>query len=98
MKAQYQEKITELVNNGHCVVVGDRKWRVIDEIRYENLKDCSGLGVCGFYFNGPDNIDRIELVKLKQHLRDGDWCEKLMKINYSENKVNREMISYFCIL
>ena len=36
-------------------------------------------GVCGFYFNASYKIDRIELMKLTQHLWDGDWCEKQWK-------------------
>ena len=98
MKANYQEKITGLVNNSHCVVIGDRKWKVIDDTSYENMEEYDGLSVCNVYSNELDNTDSIELGKFTQHLWDGYWCEKPMRINYSENKVNREMISYLCIL
>ena len=39
------------------------------------MEDYNGLGVCNFYYNDPDNTDKIELMKLIQHLWDGDWCE-----------------------
>ena len=76
------------MNNSHCVVVWDRKWRVIGYIIYDNMKYYYHVCVCCFYFNDPYNTDRIELMKLARQLRDEDWCEKLVKINYSENKVN----------
>ena len=74
MKAQYHKNIIELVNNVHCEVVGDSKWKVIGEIRYENMEGYYGSGICDFSFNGPDIIDRIELVKLTQYLWGEHWC------------------------
>ena len=51
-----------MVHTGYFVVVGDSKWKVIGETRYENMEDFDGFGVYGFYFDEPDNIDSIELV------------------------------------
>ena len=51
INTQSQENITGLGNNGHCVVVGDRKSKVIGYIIYENMKDCYNVGLCCSYFN-----------------------------------------------
>ena len=48
IKAKFQNKITGLVHTGHCVVVGERKWKVISEIRYENMEDYDHVGVYVF--------------------------------------------------
>ena len=58
IKTQPQNNITGLVHTGHCVVVGDRKWNVIGEIRYENMEDSDHIGV-NVYFNDPDKTYRI---------------------------------------
>ena len=58
IKAKLHNKITGLVHNGYYVVVGDRKWKMIGEIRYDNLEEYDHIGVCVF-LNDPDKTYRI---------------------------------------
>ena len=39
IKAQSQKNISDLVEDGHCIVIGDRKWTVKGVIKHKNPED-----------------------------------------------------------
>ena len=48
VKKQDHNNIEALVEYGHCLVVGNGKWKVISDIRYEDMEEYECIGVRDF--------------------------------------------------
>ena len=70
-----------MVEDGQCVVVGDRKCKEIGGFRDEEPEEYEHVGVHGFYFKEPVKADRIEFLRLTQQLFYGYCYEHLRVIN-----------------
>ena len=81
MEPQDKNKIEDLVEAGHCVVVGDSKWKTIVDFRDEDLEDNENLEAHGFDFKDTCKADRFDFMNLTQHLWYGYWYEHLGEIN-----------------
>ena len=59
-----------MFDNGNSVVSGNRKWKVVRELRDEDTEEYQHAGVRGFYFKDLGKVNRIYLVNSTHNLWD----------------------------